>query len=241
MHYRLFYWPTIQGRGEFVRLALAEAGCTWDDVARDEGARVLLKLMKDAPTPSFAPPFLQAGKLLVGQTSNILQLLGERHGLAPRSDAGRFFVQQLQLTIADLVAEAHDTHHPLSVGAYYEEQLPAAKVKARGFVQERLPKYLGYFERVLSRGAGPWLVGKKLTYADLSLFQLVEGLDYAFPNAMNHERKRHPKVRHLHALVGKRPRVAAYLASERRIPFNEDGIFRYYPELDRPGAQAEAR
>ena len=235
MRYRLFYWPSIQGRGELVRLALEEAGALYDDVARTEGAKVLVGMMKDRTvrTPGFAPPFLQAGKLLLGQTATILAFIGEKHGLAPKNAAGRFFVQQLQLTIADVVSETHDTHHPLSVGKYYEEQTLAAKEKARDFVYERLWKYLGYFEQVLSRGDAPWLVGKKLTYADLSLFQLVDGLDYAFPRAMAHERKRHPRVRRLHALVGERPRIAAYLASDRRIPFNQDGIFRYYPELDR--------
>ncbi|MEO6952954.1 MAG: glutathione S-transferase [Polyangia bacterium] len=235
MRYRLFYWPSIQGRGEFVRLALAEAACPYDDVARVEGAGILVKMMKDtgAATPSFAPPFLQAGKLLIGQTSNILAFLGERHGLAPKTDAGRFFTQQLQLTVADIVGEVHDTHHPISIDKYYEDQKPEAKAKARDFVHERIPKYLAYFERVLVRSSGPWLVGKKLTYADLSLFQLVDGLDHAFPNAMAHARKSHPKVRHLHVAVGKRPRIVAYAKSGKRIPFNQDGIFRYYPELDR--------
>ena len=235
VRYRLFYWPGIQGRGEFVRLALAEGGCSYDDVAREEGASVLLKRMNDPElaTPSLAPPFLQAGGLLIGQTSNILSFLGEKHGLAPNADAGRFFTQQLQLTISDKVGEVHDTHHPVSVGKYYEDQRAEAKEKARDFVHARMPKYLGYFERVLSRSAGPWLVGKRLTYADLSLFQLVEGLDHAFPKAMARARKRHPKVRHLHDTVSERPRIVAYATSGRRIPFNQDGIFRYYPELDR--------
>ena len=238
MRYELYYWGSIQGRGEFVRLALEEAAVSYVDVARtDDGEDRMLALLDEASlvTPPFAPPFLKAGKRVIGQTANILLFLGERHDLAPKSDVGRLWTHQLQLTLADLVVEAHDTHHPIGGGLYYEDQRPEAKRRAADFVANRLPKFFGYFERVLAANAsGPaHLVGARLTYADLSLFQVVAGLQYAFPKAMSRIAKRHPHVMALHARVAARPRIAPYLASERRLAFNQQGIFRHYPELDR--------
>jgi glutathione S-transferase len=189
---------------------------------------------RTVPRPPFAPPFLKAGRLLIGQTATILLFLGDRHGLAPSAEAGRLWANQLQLTIADVVAEAHDTHHPIASGHYYEDQRPEAKRRAADFVKNRIPKYLGWFEQLLANNkkAGVHLVGARISYPDLSLFQLVEGLRYAFPRAMARIEKKHPRVVALRDAVAERPRIAAYLASERRIPFNEQGIFRRYPELD---------
>ncbi len=232
MTYELFYWPTIQGRGEFVRLALEEAGAAYVDVAREKGGMErLMKLLKDGGHPSFAPPFLRAGELMIGQTANILLFLGQHHGLAPLDEAKGLWTHQLQLTIADLVAEAHDSHHPVSNSQYYEDQKPEAKRRAAGFIGERIPKYLGYFERVL--GKRDWLAGGQLSYADLSLFQVIEGLRYAFPRALAGLAKDYPGLARLRDRVAERPRVAAYLASPRRLPFSEEGIFRHYAELDR--------
>jgi glutathione S-transferase len=241
MRYQLFYWPTIQGRGEFVRLALEEAGADYDDVARlpesrGGGARALMRLLesRDDARPPVAPPFLKAGRHFVGQTANVLLHLGPRLALAPAADADRHWVHQLQLTIADLVEEVHGTHHPIAGSLYYRDQKREAARTAARFRAERMPTYLGWFERVLARNAkrGGWLVGARLTYADLSLFQVVAGLRYAFPNAMERSEREHPRVVALHDRVAERPNVGAYLASERRIPFNENGIFRHYPELD---------
>jgi glutathione S-transferase len=238
MRYELYYWASIQGRGEFVRLALEEAGARYVDVARTAGgeARMVALLDGNALTcPPFAPPFLKAGNRLIGQTANILLFLGERHDLAPKREAGRLWTHQLQLTLADLVVEAHDTHHPIASSRYYEDQRREAKRRATDFVTNRLPKYIGYFERVLARNPrGPaHLVGARLTYADLSLFQVVAGLHYAFPNAMARFARRYRHVMALYARVAARQRIAAYLASERRLPFNQQGIFRHYTELDR--------
>jgi glutathione S-transferase len=234
MRYELYYWPEIQGRGEFVRLALEEAGADYVDVARGAGGMdKMFRLMESARTkePPFAPPFLRAGRLLIGQTANILFYLGARHGLAPAGETGRLWAHQLQLTIADLVDETHDTHHPIASSLYYEDQRPEAKRRAADFLKHRAPKFLGYFERVLNLG-GEHLVGARLSYPDLSLFQIVEGLRYAFPRAAMRLEKKYPKVVALHDGVAARPRIKAYLASDRRIPFNEQGIFRHYPELD---------
>jgi glutathione S-transferase len=238
MRYELYYWPSIQGRGEFVRLALAETGEDYIDVARRKGGMAKLERLLESPRvkrPPFAPPFLKAGSLLISQTANILLFLGARHGLAPKNDEGRLWVHQLQLTIADLVAEAHDVHHPIASSLYYGDQKREAKRAAESFIAERIPKYLAYFETVLERGRGSYLAGTRLSYADLSLFQIVEGLRYAFPRAMRRGEKKIPRVIDLHDRVAARPRIAVYLASDARIPFNESGIFRHYPELDRSG------
>jgi glutathione S-transferase len=236
MRYQLYYWPEIQGRGEFVRLALEEAGASYVDVAREKGGtEAMFKMMEGEriKQPPFAPPFLKAGKLLIGQTANILLFLGARHGLAPREEAGRLWLHQLQLTIADFVVEAHDTHHPIGSGLYYEDQKKEAKRRTADFLKNRAPKYFGYFDDVIARNRGSkYLAGKRLTYADLSLFQIVAGTRYAFPKAMAKLEKKVPRVVALHDLVTRRPRIAAYLASDRRIPFNEYGIFRHYKELD---------
>jgi glutathione S-transferase len=237
MRYELYYWDGIQGRGEFVRLALAEAAADYVDVCRREGgedAMLALLNAEDERRPPFAPPFLKAGRQLIGQTANILLFLGARHALAPADDVGRLWTHQLQLTIADLVNEVHDTHHPVASGLYYADQRAEAKRRAESFVRERLPKFLGYFERVLARNGRParFLVGRSLTYADLSLFQVVAGLRYAFPHAMAATERNCPGLTALHDRVRERPRIASYLASPQRIPFNEQGIFRHYPELD---------
>lgn len=240
MRYELYYWPTIQGRGEFVRLALEEAGCEYVDVARGKGRGAgvpqLMRFLagREGGELPFAPPFLKAGRRVMAQTANILLFLGDRHGLAPREERGRLWTHQLQLTIADLVDEVHDTHHPIASSLYYEDQKREALRRAGDFLDNRLAKYLDYFERVLARnprGRG-WLLGARLTYADLSLFQVLTGLDYAFPRTMRRLSRRYRRLRALSRAVGDRPRIAAYLESERRLPFSEEGIFRHYPELE---------
>ncbi len=241
MTYQLHYWPTIQGRGEFVRLALEAAGADYVDVARlpeaEGGGESALGLRLDDPDvarPAFAPPFLIDGDIVVGQTAAILLYLGPRLGLAGVGESDGLWTHQLQLTIADVVAEAHDTHHPISVGAYYEDQRDAAVQRAKAFRDERIPKFLSWFERVLQRNpaGSAHLVGDVLTYADLSLFQLVDGLRYAFPKAAARALAETPAVAKLHDNIKRRQRVREYLQSPRRIAFNEDGIFRRYAELD---------
>ena len=234
MKYELYYWPEIQGRGEYVRLALEEAGAGYVDVARGpRGTSAMMKMMDGhGGTPPFAPPFLKAGKLVIGQTANILLYLGARHGLAPKTEAGRLWVHQLQLTVTDLVAEIHDTHHPLGPSLYYEDARPAAKRRTADFWDERVPKYLGYFEGLLDADGGAYVTGRRLTYVDLSLFQIVEGLRYAFPKRMKTFEKDIPGLVGLRDRVAARPNIKAYLESERRIAFNEQGIFRRYKELD---------
>jgi glutathione S-transferase len=234
MRYELYYWPSIQGRGEYVRLALEDAGADYVDVARSErGIARMMKMMEaHRGTPPFAPPFLKAGKLVIGQTANILLYLGSRHGLAPKAEAGSLWVHQLQLTIADLVLEVHDTHHPLGPSLYYEDQRAPAKKRTGEFWKDRVPKYLGYFERILNSNGGVYLTGRRVTYADLSLFQIVEGLRYAFPKRMKAFERAIPGLIGLHDRVAARPNIKAYLASDRRIAFNEDGIFRRYKALD---------
>lgn len=237
----LYYWPGIQGRGEFVRLLLEEAGAKYVDVARarKNGLAAMARFL-DGEEPGalpFAPPFVKVGRTVVSQTANVVAFLAPRLGLIPDDAALRAEAAQIQLTLADLVGEAHDTHHPISGGLYYEDQKTAAKRRARDFIAERLPKFLRWLEQVLKRNRksdGQWLVGADRTYVDLSAFQVVAGLRYAFPNAMAKLEPEVPRVVALHDRVAARPRIAAYLASKRRQPFNRMGIFRHYPELDTP-------
>lgn len=239
--YELYYWPTIQGRGEFIRLALEEAGANYVDVARRSeksgmGVPAMLRLMESQPQgrQPFAPPFLKCGEVIVAQTAAILLFLGPRLGLVPEDEADRLWVHQLQLTVADLITEVHDTHHPIASGLYYKDQKTEAARRAEDFRGARLPKFLDYFEQVLaSNPAGPqWLAGSALSYADLSLFQVVEGLRYAFPKAMKKVASEYPLLFDLHERIARRPRIKRYLASARRLPFNKQGIFRHYKELD---------
>ncbi|RUL70196.1 glutathione S-transferase [Dyella choica] len=233
MRYELYYWTGIQGRGEYVRLALEDAGADYIDVARERGDKVMtpfLRGTRDGALP-FAPPFLKAGRLVIAQTPTILAYLGPHLGLVPGGQMAEIYAQQLQLTIADFVAEIHDTHHPIAVDLYYEQQRAAARKRSQAFREDRLPKFLGYFEQVLERGNGRQALTRH-SYVDLSLFQLISGLDYAFPNAMRRMRKRIPRLRALAERIAERPNIAAYLASPRRIPFNQQGVFRHYAELD---------
>jgi glutathione S-transferase len=235
MRYELYYWPEIQGRGEFVRLALEDAGADYVDVARRPRGMAAMSGFLESQSvkrPPFAPPFLKAGKLVIAQTANILFFLGPRLELAPKQEAARLWAHQLQLTIADWVAEVHDTHHPIASSLYYEEQKREAKRRAQILTAERQPKFLRYFEQILERNGSRVLIGKAVSYADLSLFQMIEGLRYAFPRAMARQERKHRRVIALHDLIRARPRLAAYLGSERRLPFNQEGIFRHYRELD---------
>lgn len=248
MRYELYYWPSIQGRGEFVRLALEDAGADYADVARlpergGKGMPAMMRLLNgtEIACPPFAPPFLKVhgAKHVIAQTANILLFLGPRLGLVPKTEPARLWTHQLQLTIADWVSEVHDTHHPIAGALYYEDQKKEARRRAAHFTAERLPKYLGYFETVIARrsensraGRNGGLVGRSMSYVDLSMFQMIEGLRYAFPRAMAKMEAKHPCLVALHGRVAARPRIAAYAASRRRIPFNQSGIFRHYPELD---------
>ncbi|MFM0740660.1 glutathione S-transferase family protein [Paraburkholderia xenovorans] len=242
MSLELYYWDGLQGRGEFVRLALEEAGADYVEVARGAksdglGTSAMMAVLnsRDEPHPPFAPPFLKDGDLVIAQTANILFYLGPKLGLAPRSEDLRYVANGLQLTIADVVTEAHDTHHPLASGLYYEDQKDAAKVRAHDFIDNRIPKFMGYFERVLKQNpdGDAFLVGAALTYVDLSMFQLIDGLLYAFPRALKRFGEHYPRLAALHDAVIARPNIAAYLESDRRIEHNEACIFRHYPELDK--------
>ena len=235
MRYELYYWPSIQGRGEFIRLALEEAGADYVDVARGKNGVAKMQKMidgKGVKHPPYAPPFLKVGKLVIAHAAEILFYLGPRLKLAPRDEEGRLWAHQLQLTITDLVVRIHDTHHPVSGWLYYEEQKPAALQRTKDFWRYQVPKMLGYFERALQKNGGRFTVGKRLSYVDLSLFQIVEGLRYAFPKRMRRFERKVPRLIVLHGRVARRPRIAAYLASKRHIPFSQWGIYRYFKELD---------
>jgi glutathione S-transferase len=242
MSFELYYWDGLQGRGEFVRLALEEARADYVEVARGDeasgqgtGAMLAVMRSRSESCPPFAPPFLRDGDLLISQTANILFYLGPKLGLAPADENLRYVANGLQLTIADVVTEVHDTHHPIASGLYYEEQKDAAKLRAHDFIDHRLPKFMRYFERVLQQNpeGDAHLVGAALTYVDLSMFQLIDGLHYAFPKATRHFGEHYPLLAALHDAVAARPNIAAYLSSERRLVYNESCIFRHYPELDK--------
>ena len=246
--YELYYWPEIQGRGEFVRLALEEAGAEYVDVGRlprskGGGVDAILRVLRGelGPHLPFAPPVLRAGDVVVAQTAAILHFLGPRLGLVPRDPAARLWAHQLQLTVTDLVAEVHDTHHPISADLYFAQQKPEARRRTRHFLSARVPKFLGYFERVVERAGGRWALGRTFSYVDLSLFQVMEGLRYAFPRTMEALVPRFRRLRAVTEGVRERPGIAAYLASERRIPFNTEGIFRHYPELEPAGPDGRRR
>jgi len=233
MPYRLWYWAEIQGRGEFVRLPMEAAGIAYVDMAREQGSDALIADMrKRRGRAPFAPPYLDADGMTIAQVANILLFLGERHALAPSDMAGRLWLHQLQLTIADFVAEVHQVHHPVGTGLYYEDQKAEAARFAKEFREDRMPKFLGHFEQAANAEPGDWLVGDRWTYGDCALFQLVEGLRYMFPRRMASLERDIPSLLRIHGQVAALPGIEAYLASPRRIPFNADGIFRHYPELD---------
>ena len=237
--YELFYWPFLQGRGELVRLVLEYAGVPYVDVARlpeelGGGAKRVMEVRDGSEEGllPFAPPILRVGDQLIAQTAVIVEFLGERFGLIPDEAPRRLAVRQLQLTIEDVFHEVHATHHPIDVSKYYADQKPEAAKAAAAFLGGRLGKWLAYFEKVIEKNGGEQLVGASITYADLSLFQLVEGLEHAFPKALDKLRGELPLVYRLRDRVKTRPAIAEYLASDRRLPFNEHGLFRCYEELD---------
>lgn len=233
MPYHLWYWPTVQGRGEFVRLAFEAAGIAYEDCARNGGAMAMIADMAArGPSGPFAPPYIEAEGGTIAQVANILLYLGDKHGLAPADAAGRYWINQLQLTITDIVAEAHNVHHPIGGSDYYEDQKAEAKRAAAQFREQRMPKFLGHFEAATTAKDGDWLAGERWSHADTSLFQLVAGLRYMFPRRMAAIERDYPGVIALHDRVGLLPGILDYLASDRRLGFNEDGIFRHYPELD---------
>jgi len=230
----------LQGRGEFIRLIFEEAGASYLDVARqteDEGGGVkaVLKYYQGEHEghPVFAPPVLKVGDLVLAQMPNICHFLGRRLGLCPDDEAGAALANQLMLTVADLVDEVHDTHHPLGSSLYYEDQKDEALRRTELFLEQRLPRFYDYFSNVLEHSGGPFLLGDELCYVDLALFQVLTGVQYAFPKAHARLVDKTPSLEQHRRAMADRPRVAAYLASDRRLPFNEDGIFRHYGKLDR--------
>ena len=230
---KLWYWPSIQGRGEFVRLALEAAQIPYEDCARERGAEALIADMKArGPYAPFAPPYLDTGSMTIAQVAHILTYLADAHGLAPKDEATLFWTIQLQLTVTDIVAEVHNVHHPVAVGDYYEDQKAEAARAAKGFREQRMPKFLGYFERATQANDGDWIAGARWSPIDTSLFQLIEGLRYMFPRRMATLAPDLPGLTALHDRVAALPGIAAYLTSGRRIAFNTNGIFRHYPELD---------
>ena len=238
--YRLVYWPTIPGRGEFVRVILEDVGAAYIDVARlpeaeGGGSRAVVGFLADPP-PGLRPlacPVLVADDLVLAQSVAIAMLLGERHHRLPGDGAGRYGVQQVLLTMTDLVAEVHSVHHPISTSLRYEDQREAAIVGARPFHAQRLPKYLDWLERLLADNGDEVLVGAGTTVADLWVLPLLDGLDYAFPRSMAALAPRVARLRGLRDRVASRPPLVTYLASARHRPHNLSGIFRHYPELDR--------
>jgi glutathione S-transferase len=224
----------LPGRGEFVRLALEDAGVPYEDIGREgeAGVKAMVDLLPGRGGLAFAPPILEDGEVIVSQSANILMYLAPRLDLAPANEAGRFTANGLQLTLADLVDEAHNTHHPIAPGLYFEDQREPAKARARDFLDHRAPKYLAYFESLLSKSGTTYLVGDRHSYVDLSMFQVIEGLGYAFPRATSGFAEHYPGLASLRQRVLQRPRLAGYLGSARRLPFNETGVFRHYPELD---------
>lgn len=242
MAYELYYWDGLQGRGEFVRLALEEAGAKYVDVARSShGMSAMMAYLHGKQgylAMPFAPPFLKDGDIVVSHVANILHYLGPKLNLVPKEEKSRIFIHGLQLTLTDFVAEAHDTHHPISTTDYYEDQKEEAKARTQAFLRHRVPKFLGYFNHVIqvNPAKNGHTVGDALSYADLSLFQIAEGLAYAFPRAMRNFDRDYPDVAKLRDLVRKRPNIEAYVNSKRRLAFNDSGIFRHYPELDQDPA-----
>ncbi len=241
MTFELYYWPHIQGRGEVVRLALEEAAVGYHDVAREIGEqsdnrKAILNILENTnlERPPFAPPFLIDNGLMIAQAAAILQYLAPKVNLIGTDESDRIFAHQIQLTVTDFLMEVHDTHHPISNALYYEDQIQESKKRSKNFTESRIPKYMSYFEKIISNNPSQsgWLIGENLTYPDLSLFQIAEGLEYAFPQAFSHLINSYTNVSKLRTAVAKRPNIAAYINSERRIPFNTMGIFRYYPELD---------
>ncbi|MBA2935330.1 glutathione S-transferase [Sphingomonas sp. CGMCC 1.13654] len=230
MPYELWYWPGTPGRGEFVRLSLEAGGIDYIDQSFEQPDALMTDIKTRVPEP-FAPPYLVADDLVIAQVANILLYLGDEHGLAPKDKAGRYFAHQVELTITDMTAEAHDTHHPVELMSYYEDQKPEAKRRAADFRDNRISKFMGWFERALERSSGDWMTGGKWCYADLSLFQLVDGIRYAFPKRMKALEGDWPKLIALYDRVAKLPELQDYLGSDRRQPYG-DGIFRHYPELD---------
>ena len=237
--YELYYWPFLQGRGEFIRLILEDSGTPYIDVARKpeaEGGGVAaimaFRNRQREGHPIFAPPVLKLGDLVIAQTANICRFLGENLGLIANDEVSRLHANQILLTIDDLIVEVHDTHHPLSKDLYYEEQREAAKERVQNFHQERLPKLLKYFEYILTYNQSYTLVGQETSYVDLMMFQMLKGLNYAFPKSFQQLAPEIPQLLKLGDTIAERPRIKAYLKSPRRIPFNEQGIFRHYPELD---------
>ena len=232
--YEHYYWTGIPGRGEFVRLALAAAGAKYKDVARQQGDGVIEAIGEKLRTPSFAPPFLIDGDFVVGQTAAILHYLGPKLNLVPRDPRQRLWAHQIQLTIADFVVEAHDTHHPVGAGLYYEDQRRESKRRARAFRDERVPKFMAWFETILRKNVAGQkvLVGRRVGYVDFSLFQIVEGLAYAFPNLWTRVEGDYPLLTAHRQRIATHPPLQRYFASSRRLHFNESGLFRHYPELD---------
>ncbi|KAL1639271.1 hypothetical protein SLS58_008113 [Diplodia intermedia] len=252
--YELLYHPGIPGRGEYIRLVLEAAGTPYSEPAREKGKAGYDAVLAtcspsstgdaDGNPPVFAPPALRvpgAGRdgkaLVIAQTPNIIQYLAPKVGLAPADEADALHASQIMLTALDLSNETHDSHHPIAVSLYYEDQKDAAKQRAKDFRENRIPKFFSYFERSLKgneeSGGGKYLVGDKLTHADTTVWQVIDGLLFAFPKELEARKEEFPLIfGKFYPGIKEEKGLKEYLASDRRLKYSQ-GLYRHYPELDR--------
>lgn len=125
------------------------------------------------------------------------------------------------------------------MGHYYEDQKTEALRFSKEFRKDRIPKFFGYFNKALkynkAKGAsGKYLVGDKLTYADTTLFHVIDGVSYAFPTRVEELKAEGAGFEELWAFyegIKAEENIKSYLESDRRLAY-KNGIFRYYAELD---------
>ncbi|KAK4058824.1 hypothetical protein OIO90_000270 [Microbotryomycetes sp. JL221] len=249
--FEVVYHAGIPGRAEFVRLMFEATGVTYRDAPQEDGQDCIIPYVTgnfadhDKNPLPFAVPVLRHNDVVISQVPNIVLYLSSRlppidldgestntaQTPAPLHDLSTFHWLEQLMTILDMNNEVHETHHPIDIRLYYEDQKAEAQKRAQAFREARIPKFLGNFENNIKKHTSGFL-NEKVSPADLALFHMVEGILFAFPERINQVKSEFPHVFKLRDTIKSSRRIQAYINSGRRIPFNNYGIFRHYTELD---------
>ena len=206
-----------RGRGEIIRLVLAEAGQDWQEHVVARGTPPVNGRPTDFPAlqatgelPFNAlPVWEEPGGFRLAQSAAIANHLARAHGLRGKSAAE-------EAKVDEALGAADDVRMELrKVFTAAPEQRAAARAE---LAEKALPRWFGFLERLLkaNHGGTGYLVGDGLTVADLALWYAVE---LAVDNELGAALPAHPLLEAWYRRVAARPRIAGYLKSPRRPAF----------------------
>jgi len=230
--WQILYWPAKDadgkvaagaGRAEYLRVLFEEAGVPYQDVTA--GLRAFFwQNLEAQPYPALAPPAIRKNNFILGQTAVCAKRLAMEFGFYPTDEDDAAHAEQIVTTVHEYIAEGRSAFHPVKNTMSYHDQKEEAKPYIAAFKADRLPRYMTNFERFLkaNRGGGGFFVGDSLSYVDLQVMVMLQVTRSQFPDAWEALDAKLLKD-HL-AQMEARPRIKAYLLSDRKQPFAGDSM-----------------